>query len=1329
MGSPSVRPTSDTSDACTEQSKRRNVDRSSARETKEGFTGTRARARVPKPQVAASESTSPAQSIENPRRGALEHRSGHYERGAVLGEGAMGVVYLARDLDTGCEVAIKRLLNVDGRAILRLKREFRSLADISHPNLVKLYELGRAEDGWFIAMEYVAGKTLMEHLGVVTKDVSSDRMTSVPHVGATMNELISTFRQLARGIQALHGAGMLHRDLKPSNVMVSAGRVVVLDFGLVRDLSEQPGALTEEGSAAGTPAYMAPEQTHPGDLSEQCDWYAYGVMLFEALTGTLPFDGGVFDLVIAKREQVAPRPRDRNPSVPAHLDELCSALLARNPQERPDAADVLAILDPDASHQSEDHTQTDTATYQTDLRSHKNANPFFGRVEEADQLWNALERVEGGEPAVVHLSGISGSGKSALVEHFLERVESAVRPGEVDNVLVLRGCCYEREAMPFKALDSVIDALARHLVTLPDVVVSHLLPTGIDALSRLFPVLQRLRAVQHLLSIRPHDGNESSDRLRAEAALRELFARLSDRNDVVIWVDDLQWGDLDSARILKDWMAEGRELPIMLLLSYRSDEVATSECLRFLLGADVGEQPGEHIRLRALDEENLGSLCVGRMGPWAESQGQLVAQIVREADGSPFLAEQLTTLARAKLQQGETDFDVSVGNLVALTSAMLPEGAGRLLDILAVAGGPIRLRLALRAADIGKGGREHVHTLRRLQLVRSRTIAGDRYLEVYHDRIREHVVSSLSTPDSQRVHGALLQALEYHERSDPGLLHTLALAAGERVAALRYGLVAADRATSALAFEHAAGLYACCLDLAGHRCAPMDAISTSDDRRSQRTKMILRKLADALAWCGRGASAAEMYLRAAELADAGEALQLRRFATSHFLRSGRFEEGEALLRALLNDTGMGLPETEGRLMAALVWERGRLALRGLGYKKRSAAETPAALLERIDLVAALRHELMLIDPLRAALLLMRQARWALDAGEPRRIMEALCGLCSVASATGTDRGLQRAEALLVHIDELAEEVDSPSARGLAMAARALVYWTVGRSQDAIGPAQEAERLYRLPEASQTYGGYYISLGVTSIRIGAHYYLAEFRASEAILQAALREVNATDNRAARLYLSPNEVNYLLTYDRGDEALAQLRQQRAQLPKNGFGMYHALHITSVCFAACATGRHEWGLACLQEDWPRFLKSPIRHAAFIRVLVHGARIQLLLNQHVAMHRKGRSLPVAKLKVEIDSLDKSPLRGVAGSFAKLARARLALLAGDRPAAHKHLERSHSLADRQLDRERAKYAIGVLLGGQDGLKMQQSAVQYLSDQGLPDPRVYLRSYLPEFQQ
>ncbi|HKU37557.1 MAG TPA: AAA family ATPase, partial [Polyangiales bacterium] len=600
----------------------------------------------------------------------------------------------------------------------------------------------------------------------------------------------------------------------------------------------------------------------------------------------------------SKIERDPAPPHSLAPEIPAELSALCMALLSRDPAKRPSGRDVLAKLQ-QARPKPEDSAsqRSGDTSLLTETRA-RGATPFFGREAELATLHNALQDARAGHSQVVHVRGISGTGKSALVEHFLDELEGDAPTEAGQPVLVLRSRCYEREAMPFKALDGVIDALTRQLSHLDDLEIGHLMPADIGSLAQLFPVLERLRAVQRLLSMRSSGGDAVHNRQRAELAFRELLGRLARRRPVVIWIDDVQWGDLDSAGILKGFLHETLELPLVLVFSYRSDEVDTSECLRVLLSAAQHERaaPTTVVQVQALPSADLATLCRAQLGTFGQGQDALVAHIVREAHGSPFLAAQLTALALAKLTRADSDVaTLSLSGLVAQTAALLPADARLFLRVLAIAGRPIPPRLALRAAELRGGGREIIHALRQQLLVRTRDVAGEKLIEVYHDRVREGVQRSISDEDAEQLHRQLLHALEYSGRADPDWLYAHALGARQRLAAFRYGSAAAERAMSTLAFEHAAELYASCIELS----------DASDQERGE----LLNKLAAALACCGRGRRAADAYLEAAALSSGHEALKRMQLATSHLFRSGRFAEAEAMLQRVLVAMDVRMPQS------------------------------------------------------------------------------------------------------------------------------------------------------------------------------------------------------------------------------------------------------------------------------------------------------------------------------------------------------------------------------------------------------------------------------------
>ena len=192
-----------------------------------------------------------------------------------LGMGGMGVVYEAFDKEREERVALKTLRNVDGNAILLFKQECRSISGVHHPNLIRLGELFESRGDWVFTMELIRGVDLMSWV----------------HDGEAQR-LRDALGQLVTGLGALHEAGHVHRDIKPSNVLVSDGRVVLLDFGLATRHDRDPLSWSD-GEMVGTPAYMAPEQASSRPAGPEADFYSVGVILYQALTGRLPIEGRI----------------------------------------------------------------------------------------------------------------------------------------------------------------------------------------------------------------------------------------------------------------------------------------------------------------------------------------------------------------------------------------------------------------------------------------------------------------------------------------------------------------------------------------------------------------------------------------------------------------------------------------------------------------------------------------------------------------------------------------------------------------------------------------------------------------------------------------------------------------------------------------------------------------------------------------------------------------------------------------------------------------------------------------------------------------------------
>jgi serine/threonine protein kinase len=1242
--------------------------------------------------------------------------SSRYELVRPLGEGAAGAVFLAIDRETGEQLALKKLFRMDQKTVLRLKREFRSLAKLNHPNLIKLYDLSRGPDAWFLTMEFVDGIDLRSQLANMREPLAPNPIDAAPQFDpARIARLCELFHQLACGVRAVHQAGMLHRDLKPSNVMVARdGRVVVLDFGLVRGLDDEV-QVTQDDMIAGTPAYMPPEQAAGEPLSEASDWYAFGAMLYEALSGRLPIEGRSALALMQRKLNSDPPPLQREADGPRELRTLCMAMLERTPGRRPTGEQILELLASlIAERPQRERTLSEELLPANDVTSGFTVTALVGRDAELQQLRAAFAQVQSGRTAVVHVRGTSGSGKSSLIEHFLDELH-ALEPGGLAPALVLRSRCYEREAMPFKALDGAMDALVQDLARLDDLDVAHLLPAAVAELTQLFPVLERLNAVQRLARDPKPSGDAAEIRRRAEQALRELMQRLAARRPLVIFIDDLQWGDLDSGSVLKTWLSQPLAAPVMLLFSYRSEEVATSSCLELLLENTErasGAPRDVVLELSPLGDAEVRALCVQRLSGAPQLPAGLIVRIVAEAQGNPFLAQQLTALAFAKLVRGDAELGtLSVEEVVLHTSSLLLPAARDLLNALAIAGRPLAPQLALRAAGIRQDGRAHIHALQGLRLLRTRDVGGRRLLEVYHDRVREAVQASLSAAERQELNMRLLRVAESTRPVDPDWLHALALGADQTALAFSYGLLAADRANASLAFERAAELYGVCLGL---NADPNDAVD------------LWVRLATALARCRRGAKAAEAYLEASKRATAAEQVPLLQLAASHFLRSGRFEQGEQLVRRVLAALHFKVPTSQAGQIAAIAWERMRIGLMGEVIPAAIGTVTDERTVREAELYGVLALETQQYQPLRAALFEARALRLALVARDPTLTARSLCLSAAIACLTGTPRAERETAGLLDRAQGLAEQLGSANLHVEVLSARALCGQLLGRPADVLEPSYAADRIYETRVSGGVLGDYYYMFAVHIARVGALQSLGHHTRATEELRGYLERARATDNRAAILHATLPRTTSEQMIEQCAHSRARLDAERAEHPREGVGIIRVCHMIAVMRAACTTRDFDWALA-QSDDWQAYLRSPIHRSAYLAALAHNAHARLLLNHHVANGQRRGAERV--LRADLRQLERlPPMRVVTGALARL-RARLDYLAGDPAAALERLRRNavtYEAAGFLDEFERERYAVGYLIGGEEGAQLKAAADLGLRKLGVSEPLRDLRGYFPE---
>lgn len=1211
-----------------------------------------------------------------------------------LGRGGMGRVLLVEDRLRGQRLAMKRMLGGGEASLRTLKREFRALEALRHPNVVRVIELGTDARGLYVLMEVVAGvdfrsfcRAKLEPEVPVSASVAWSRDTDpiptsrvlatepppgdvpvlsiaaatqtldireadgtlhtvrgAPLAPAGIDRLRGLLPQLLSALGYLHERGIVHRDLKPSNVLVeSDGTLRLLDFGLVGEAGTAPAQ-----SIQGTVAYIAPEQILGRSPHPTNDLYALGAMLFEVLVGFPPFPAQRKRDALWAHVNLQPmRVRSIFPDCPEDLAEIADALLAKEPRDRPTLAEI---------------GRRAAIRFTTKSVPPPGRGPLERAAEQARLATWLDASAELAPFRIGAITGPSGAGKSTLLE--FARTALADR-----HALVFRSRTRFSERVPFNAIDGLVDDLAMWLD-------SSRAETGPDVeewVRRAGTAFPSLRATTS------DEGDQSPE--HPFDALGHLFAHCARvAGSLVLLCDDLQWADADSIALLRK-IQQQAPCGVSLLATVRTD-THTSAFEEFW-----AQGPASFVLdLQSLSEEGLVRLVLqSALEAGRKLDPTMARSVAAMCDGRPFFAVMFGhALARSDAAAGRPGHP-----LLPLLEPFQGEHAEvwSLLRLLAAFDEETELGQLSRIARAPPGAvDEYLEPLRRRGLVQAVGPVGpERRYDFSHEFVRREVVRLTDPAALRKAHAEIALDLANHGGLPARTVRHL-LASGQEQAAARAAGTAAQHAENVNAFGLAAELYQVAID---HGDDPL--------RLRGRRAVALERL-------GRFMDAAEEWRRVAAAANGELQVDAYLNLAKVLLATRHVSEGRRMLRLAQAARGES------------AWDRTRASALVAGVRFRFGPPRPRRLRDESRQNATLAERDVFLgttigyfDALSGVKHLLKARAAYLDAGQVTQAAEVDYVLSYLAYFGSPRRGRTataeryRASARSLLGGRVTESMGRPYA--LELLSQGVQALHAGRFELARSRLEESLAFY---ESAGRRGSFEHQFSWV-IRTQIAHYSQDLSDWEAVLQKFRRV--ATEGQDSQLYFNVlfHESSLALARGEPQRARAIALRARSEFPQQEPTYQRFVSRLHVIVP-------EVYLTRPVAAWRALRAELAAHSVFrpSRTMFGSAILgYLALLEATALQQKARGASLARLLRLARWVQGSPPLG--RHYAVRAAAYALDSVGRRPDAIDHLELAERMAltaGQRLDVAIARFQRGVRLGGSRGAELVRTAEELVLEAG-----------------
>jgi hypothetical protein len=774
---------------------------------------------------------------------------------------------------------------------------------------------------------------------------------------------------------------------------------------------------------------------------------------------------------------------------------------------------------------------------------------------------------------------------------------------------------------------------------------------------------------------------------------------MNERSQIVLVIDDLQWGDADGCAALKELFESNDSPPILGVLAYRTEDVEESSALQTLRAAPTPSARVQitHIKLGELgfrDCQELAGKLLGYAVPSTTAE-----RILQQSGGNPFLIHEIIRWLRSSGDNIAEQEDFSLTEVVQSRIDQMSADARHCLQLVAAAGQPLELqtiRVAIGTLDV-HGIRDQLMSNR---LIRSRTIRGREQIEPYHDRVRATLLSLLNPDTWIRCHQELAYALRSTAAHDAERIAFHYKEAGDLVQCAKFALMAARRAIDIFAFREAAKFFEM-------------ALSTNTLTDLDR-KIVHRECADAFANAGLGQRAAEHYFEACSGATEHEQLECNLWAAEELLHSGHIDEGLKTFTTVLKDVGLDSDETHGTFLFRLLLRRTELKLHGIRWRERPLADTAPHDLLRIDACSSVAIGLALVDVIRGSALQSKSLMLALRAGESCRIARALAMEAGYTSTRGV-KAESKAESILARARSLCTKTQDPRAAGLTAVMSAAVAWNMGKWNECYERACLAKEGLQDRRDRVTWERDTASIfEVDGLRWRGSWY----RMKQS-LPLLLEDARSRGDLYAESILQMHAGSCAeIANDNPDAAREGLRILE-RWSNTGFHVEHLVETHNQVEIALYLGRGEDALTRILRLWPALKSSLLLHVQTLNIQMRSllARTYVSASAAASAAEHRRSL-LARAREQCKSIQKE--RAPWGdALAQIVLANIDLAVGSREAAFVSFRQAEDLcqaAGMHLHWNVMRRCRGLLMQGEAGCRLLETSDHELQREGIVCP-------------